>query len=139
MKKFMSFMVVLLVTICMTGCSSKGETLKCTMEEDNTKSIITATIKDDKVTKISMESSETYESDDELSMAYSFGQMAVSMVDSIDGMTASAKKDGKTLKITMDMDLTKMSAADIKDNLGVESYTKDEFQKYAEEEGYTCK
>ena len=139
MKKIISFFSVLLIAITMTGCSSKGEEVKCTMDEDNEKGTMVATIKNDKVTKISVDSSQTYEDEDELNMAYTFSKMAISMVDEIDGMSASIKKNGKSLEITMTMDLTKMSSEDIEDELGLESFDKDGFIKYAEEEGYTCK
>ena len=139
MKKVISFLVIMLVTITLTGCGSKGDTVTCTMNDDNAKSTMTATIKNDKVTKISAEQSETYDDEDELNSAYSLSQFAVSMISGVDGMTAKVDKSGKTLKLTMTMDLTKMSAEDIEDELGSTEFDKDEFIKYAEDEGYTCK
>ena len=56
-----------------------------------------------------------------------------------EGMTMSAKANGKNVTMTMTMDVTKMSESDLENNLGTKELSKDSFVKAMEDEGLTCK
>lgn len=138
MKKIVSFLAVMVIAICMTGCS-KGEELKCTMEEDNTKEVIKATLSGDKITKVVVDTSRKYDDKEQLESDYSMSQMVVGMFSAIDGMKASVKKDGMSVKVSITMDIKKMKTSDLEDNFGYENLTKENFLTYAKDAGYTCK
>ena len=138
MKKFVGIISAALVLVCLTGCS-KGNELKCTLEEDGAKSVVIGTVKDGKITKMVQEATETYESEDELEQAYTYANAMMSLLGSVEGLSGEVKKDGLDLTMSMTMDLEKMSAEDIASELGQESITEEEFKKEYEEQGYTCK
>lgn len=46
-----------------------------------------------------------------------------------EGMTMSAKANGKNVTMTMTMDVTKMSESDLENNLGTKELSKDAFVK----------
>lgn len=136
MKKLFGFAMVAICAVCLTGCGNSNE-LKCTGEIDGQKATVKATLKSDKITKVVVESSEEAESAEEAkagaAMINGFGSMAG------EGMTMSAKANGKKVTMTITMDIAKMSSDDIEDQLGTAELTKDAFVKAMEEEGMTCK
>lgn len=137
MKKLFGFAMIGLISICLTGCGSNGNQLKCTGEIEGQKATVKATLKDDQVTKVNMElvteASSKEEATAGAAMINGFGSMAG------EGMTMSAKASGKKVTTTMTMDVAKMASDDLEDQLGTTELTKDAFANAMKEQGLTCK
>lgn len=56
-----------------------------------------------------------------------------------EGMTMSAKANGKNVTMTITMDVAKVSEDNLESNLGTTDLSKDSFVKAMEDEGLTCK
>lgn len=138
MKKLFGFAMVALCAVCLTGCGSKGNQLKCTGEIEGQKATVTASLDSDKVTKVVMETVAEASSKDEATagaamingMGSAFG---------VEGMTMSAKASGKKVTTTMTMDVAKMKSDDLESNLGTTDLTKDAFVEAMKGQGLTCK
>ena len=137
MKKMFGFVMVAIISVCLTGCGSNGNELKCTGTIEGQKATVKATLKSDKVTKVTMdlvtEASSTEEAKAGAAMINGLGSMAG------EGIKMSAKANGKKVTTTMTMDVAKMSSADVEDQLGTADLTKDAFAKAMKEQGLTCK
>lgn len=135
-KLFGGISMVAIMLVCLTGCG-KGNTLKCTGKVDDNDTTVTATLSGDKITKVVIDTKSVADSEDEakkgVAMINGLGSLAG------EGMTMSAKANGKNVTMTMTMDVTKMSESDLENNLGTKDLTKDSFVKAMEDEGLTCK
>ena len=135
-KLFGGISMVAIMLVCLTGCG-KGNTLKCTGKVDDNDTTVTATLNGDKITKVVMETKSVADSEDE-------AKQGVAMINGLsslagEGMTMSAKANGKNVTMTMTMDVAKMSESDLEGNLGTKDLTKDAFVKAMKDEGLTCK
>lgn len=137
MKKVMLLVVCGFMVLGFTGCA--GKKVKCTMEDETAKSSLIGTFKDEKLVKYEMESTATFEDEEELESGYEMAQFSVGMVNTIEGVEGDVSKKGNSVTLKVTADLSKMSAEDIEDMLDTESMTVEEFKAYATEEGYTCK
>ena len=126
MKKYLTVVFVAVFALVLTGCG-KGNTLKCTLEEDGVKSVTTITFKGDKVSKV--EATGEYKTKEEAEEAYSWMQLAIAFAGEDSGMKASL--DGKKITVSM-------SGAALESE---EEYkgSKAEIKKALEKEGYSCK
>ena len=125
-KLFGGISMVAIMLVCLTGCG-KGNTLKCTGKVDGNEATATATLNGDKITKVVMETKSVADSEDE-------AKQGVAMINGLgslagEGMTMSAKANGKNVTMTMTMDVTKMSESDLENNLGTKDLTKASFLK----------
>lgn len=135
-KLFGGISMVAIMLVCLTGCG-KSNTLKCTGKVDDNDTTVTATLSGDKITKVVIDTKSVADSEDE-------AKQGVAMINGLgslagEGMTMSAKANGKNVTMTMTMDVTKMSESDLENNLGTKDLTKDSFVKAMEDEGLTCK
>lgn len=125
-----------IMLVCLTGCG-KGNTLKCTGKVDGNEATATATLNGDKITKVVMETKSVADSEDE-------AKQGVAMINGLsslagEGMTMSAKANGKNVTMTITMDVAKVSEDNLESNLGTTDLSKDSFVKAMEDEGLTCK
>ena len=123
MKKYLSVLFIAIFALALTGCG-KGNTLKCTLNEDGHKGSIEVTFKGDKVSKVVAK--EEMASKEE---AESYVALYTAFVGSEEGMTAKA--DGKYFVVTM--------SGKAVDDSEYKGLTKADVKKSAEEEGYKCK
>lgn len=135
-KLFGGISMVAIMLVCLTGCG-KSNTLKCTGKVDDNDTTVTATLNGDKITKVVMETKSVADSEDE-------AKKGVAMINGIgslagEGMTMSAKANGKNVTMTITMDVAKVSEDNLENNLGTKDLTKDSFVKAMEDEGLTCK
>lgn len=135
-KLFGGISMVAIMLVCLTGCG-KGNTLKCTGKVDDNDTTATATLSGDKITKVVIDTKSVADSEDE-------AKQGVAMINGLgslagEGMTMSAKANGKNVTMTMTMDVTKMSESDLENNLGTKELSKDAFVKAMEDQGLTCK
>lgn len=135
-KLFGGISMVAIMLVCLTGCG-KSNTLKCTGKVDDNDTTATATLSGDKITKVVMETKSVADSEDE-------AKQGVAMINGLgslagEGMTMSAKANGKNVTMTMTMDVTKMSESDLENNLGTKELSKGAFVKAMEDQGLTCK
>lgn len=105
-KLFGGISMVAIMLVCLTGCG-KGNTLKCTGKVDGNEATATATLNGDKITKVVMETKSVADSEDE-------AKQGVAMINGIgslagEGMTMSAKANGKNVTMTITMDVAKVS------------------------------
>lgn len=136
MKKLFGFAMVVLCALCLTGCGSNVNKLKCTGTVNGVDATMTATLKGDKVTKIDIKSIMEMESEEEArNEAYMMN--AVGLIRGEGVMEILAKVSGKSVIATATIDITKMSNDEIEEQFGPKGLTKDAFIKYAE--GLTCK
>lgn len=137
MKKMLGFVMAALMTVCLTGCGSKGNELKCTGKIDGQEATVKASLNSDKITKVVIETSTEASSKEEatagVAMINAMGSSAG------EGMTMSAKANGKKVTMTITMDVAKMSSSDLESQIGTSELTKDAFVKAMEDEGMTCK
>ena len=138
MKKLFGFAMVALCAVCLTGCGSKGNQLKCTGEVNGQKATATASLDSDKVTKVVMETVTEASSKEEAEAGVAMINGMASSFTS-EGMTMSAKANGKKVTATMTMDISKMKSDDIESELGTTDLTKDAFIEAMKEQGLTCK
>ena len=144
MKGCLKFGVLALVIVLVSWCgSAKGKVLSCsksvTEDEGSSKETIKLTFNDEKVSKIGMEIEMTLKDGDVTTFKTfydaAFGEMAKK-----DGIKYSSKASGKTLKLSVEADVNKVSKEDLESiDLSVPEGTYDEIKKDAENDGYTCK
>ena len=138
-KLFGGISMVAIMLVCLTGCGKSGEnSLKCTGKMDGTDATMTATLNGDKVVKVILEGKETADSEDEAKQSVALWN-GLGSLGAESGITMSAKADGKTVIMTMTMDVTKMSEDDLEEELGTKDLTKNAFVKAMEDKGLTCK
>ena len=135
-KLFGGISMVAIMLVCLTGCG-KGNTLKCTGKVDDNDTTVTATLSGDKITKVVIDTKSVADSEDE-------AKQGVAMINGIgslagEGMTMSAKANGKNVTMTITMDVAKVSESNLESNLGTKDLSKDSFVKAMEDEGLTCK
>lgn len=138
MKKLLGIMMVGLFSICLTGCGSKGNQLKCTGKVEGQDMTMTATIKSDKVTKVVVETKSVASSEEEAKQGVAVIN-GLGAMGSESGMTMTAEAKGKNVTIKATMDITKMSSDDIEEEFGASDLTKEKLESYAKEQGLTCK
>ena len=126
MKKYLAVVFVAVFALVLTGCG-KGETLKCTFEEDGAKGTVTVSFKNDKVSKVV--TSGEYETKEEAEQAYGLMSLAAAFGGEDAGIKTSLK--GKTVTITM------TGKALEEDDMN--SYSKKEIKEKFEDQGYDCK
>ena len=135
-KLFGGISMVAIMLVCLTGCG-KSNTLKCTGKVDDNDTTVTATLSGDKITKVVIDTKSVADSEDE-------AKQGVAMINGLgslagEGMTMSAKANGKNVTMTMTLDVAKLSESDLENNLGTKDLSKDAFVKAMEEKGLTCK
>lgn len=135
-KLFGGISMVAIMLVCLTGCG-KSNALKCTGKVDGNDTTVTATLSGDKITKVVMDTKSVANSEDE-------AKQGVAMINGIgslagEGMTMSAKANGKNVTMTMTLDVAKLSESDLENNLGTKDLSKDAFVKAMEDKGLTCK
>ena len=144
MKKFFSLLGVFVFgALVLTGCGSSGEKLTCTVEQKDEasgqtmKAEIIAKLKEDKIDSVSAEM--TFDSEDAANQYYSILQLAEAFME--EGKSLDLSKSGKTIKIgnMMDMLSSEGNEEEGEAAFDVSKATKDEFKKYVEAQGYTCK
>lgn len=122
MKKYLSVLFVAVFALVLTGCG-KGNTLKCSTEEDGQKANVEVSFKGDKVNKVvtTMELASKEE-------AESYAALYNAFAGSQEGMTVKA--DGKKFTITL--------SGKALESEGLEG-KKADVKKQLEEQGYKCK
>ena len=143
MKRFLQFGALALALVLVSGCgsSSKGTVLSCSKsvseDEGSYKETEKMTFTDGKVSKVGMEIEMTFNEGDPADYK-AFYDAAFS--ESKDGISYSSKTKGKTLTISIDADLAKVSAEDLEDlDMSVKEGTYESLKAEYEENGYTCK
>ena len=143
MKKLFGFMMVAIISICLTGCVHFNNTITCTQIEDDEKMVVTVTTdKNDKIIGVKMTAEMTAPSKEELDEGYSYLKDEIDSMNKYAGVRGSIKKKGLTVSMTINLDLNKVSDETLeildfdKEDLNV---TGTEFRKIAEEDGATCK
>lgn len=137
MRRIVSLTLVMLITICLTGCGSNVLTCK-SKEDENT--VIKANLKGDSITKIVAESSKVFDSNDDYKDTYeSLKESIKEYNESSDKYSYDVKKDDKKKKITRIIitDISKFKQDELEDEFPFE-LTKKGFIEYAEEAGFTC-
>lgn len=139
MKKIIIFLVVIMIAICMTGCS-KNKEIKCTLEEDGEESLVKATLDGDKIIKIVSEYSVSFDSKSEYEEGYKDAQEYISNEEKNDKYSYGVKKNDKENKLTMIItyNINKYTQEELEDEFPFE-LTKKGFIESAEDSGYTCK
>jgi len=137
-KKLVGLCASLLVVLSLTGCGSKSNELKCTGKVDDQEMSAVATLDGEKITKVVLESKieagSKEEAEQGVALINGLGAMAAG-----EGMTMSAKADGKKVTTTMTLDVAKMGSEDLEDQLGTSELTKEAFVEAMKEQGLTCK
>lgn len=151
MKKFLAFACA---AVLLAGCGSsepKKETKTCTMEEAGMKMSIKMDAEDDIIKKMEMsyvlpgdmfnvDASQLKEED-----LKTMGDAVISQlgIKEGEGISAVFKADGKDLKATINVDLSKADASILKNQFKMEGNTKNiklsETVKSGEEDGAVCK
>lgn len=137
-RLFGGISVVAIMLVCLTGCG-KGSDLKCTGTVEGVETTIKATLSSDKVTKAVVEYKNVAESEEEAKQSAEQVNNLGELYKDTGVVTMTAKANGKTVTVTMTMDVTKMSSEDLESELGTKELTKDAFVKGMEEAGLTCK
>lgn len=144
MKKFFSLLCVFVFgALVLTGCGSSGNKIVCTAEQkdeasgQSMKSEIVAKLKDDKIDSVSAEM--TFDNEDAANQYYSILQLAEAFME--EGKSLDISKSGKTIKIgnMMDMLNSEGNEEEGKEAFDISKATKEDFKKYVEAQGYTCK
>ena len=139
MKKIIIIMCGILL-VGTTGCgSSSKEELKCTLTEDNATETVILTFEKDTLKKMTYESKETYDTEEDLDDDYGFAQFTVGLSNAMDGVEAKIDKKDLTLSTTITYDFNKMSEDIKKDMLEEMPETKEGIISSFEDDGYTCK
>ena len=139
MKKLFGFLMVAVITVCLTGCGSNSSKLICTGEMDGDKATAKVTLKDDKVTKVIIENITKLPAAGDAAFLASLIDAKIDATEEVEGLKMSAKANGTKVTAIATMDIVKMSAEDIEDLFGTTDLTKDAFVKYIEDKGLTCK
>ncbi len=136
MKKVAGMLAAFAVLFGLTGCGAK--TLKCTMEQGNSKMSQTFTLdKDDKVTKVTMEMIGEADTEDEAKAAEEYYKEIANDND-VAGITYSVSRSGKKVTLKGTADLSKVDADDIDTYIGTKTNSKDAVKKAFEDDGYKC-
>ena len=132
MKNFFSIIAITLFALTLTGCGSKN--LEVTCSKDGNKIIIN--YENNKIAKQYMETTQTYENEQLLNMAYQSTQTTVSAYNAMSGVSAEVTKNDNSITLKVTYDISKMN----QDNLDEESINQKpkELIKEAKEDGYTC-
>ena len=146
MKKIAGLLAAFVAVFSLTACGSTSNTFKCTGKIEGEDATVTGTIKGGKVTKIVAEQKKELESEEQAkqgaAMYNGFGSMAAES-----GMSMTAKASGKTVTISIEVDVEKFVKAakdngeDTDDNafgIDLSKTNKDEIVKAFEEQGLTC-
>ncbi|MCM1371163.1 MAG: hypothetical protein NC181_04685 [Clostridium sp.] len=139
MKKVLGIFVSVITVFALTGCG-KGETVTCTLEDDDQLQTMTATFENDKATKVVMESKQTVESS-LVDATYSILQSVESMYEGEEGVKVSVSKGNDSVSMKIEMELTKLSD-EMKEEFDLTSSSdtsKKSFIDSMTEEGFTCK
>lgn len=151
MKKVMSFLLVLVAVVLLTGCGS-GKTLTCTNTEEQNGASMKQTVemkfKKDKVTNVKM-TLETKAVDSSVKEQWStVSSMLESMYGNtkdVDGIKVTTKNDDKNFNytVTVAIDVKKAKEEDLAEydmtgSLDSE-VTYEDMKKDAEASGFTCK
>lgn len=139
MKRFLSLVLVFVCVICVAGCSKADFT--CTGKLDGQEATVTGTTKGDTVTNLKIESTGEADSEKEAeqsaALVNGFGSLMKSQ-----GITMSAKVNGKTVTTIMEVDVVKASkSSSSSSSIGfdLKDASKDKVIKSLEDEGLTCK
>lgn len=142
MKKMLGFVMVALMTVCLTGCGgSSKNVITCTQTEDDQKITIAATTdKDDKIVKIKMTMDMAASTKEELESSYQIMKLGSEQLNKTDGVKVDVDKKNLNLIMTVDVDLKKAPKDVLKSfNMDEIDSTGAEFKKSAEKNGATCK
>lgn len=120
------------------GCGSKEE-LKCTAQGDGTTGTLVGTFEKGNLKKLTMETTNTYDTEEELESDYEMIQFTVGIFNAMEGAEGSVGKKDLSATMKISVDFTKMSSENLKDMFEKETMSKEDFKAYAEEEGFTCK
>ncbi len=112
--------------------------VKCTLEEDGSKSTMSASITDGYVSIINMSQIEEFETEEDANTALEEFNSFADTFYSITGVNASARSEGTKVIVDMSIDLTKADSDFLTTEFGSEKITKEDFVNMAEEESYVC-
>lgn len=112
--------------------------VKCTLEEDGSKSTMSASITDGYVSIINMSQIEEFETEEDANTALEEFNSFADTFYNITGVNASARSEGTKVIVDMSIDLTKADSDFLTTEFGSEKITKEDFVNMAEEESYVC-
>ena len=138
MKKVLCSILCGFILVGAVGCGSKEE-LKCTAQEDGSKGTLVGTFEKDSLKKMTMETTTTYDSEEDLESEYEMLQFTIGIFNAMEGAEGSISKKGLSATMKISIDLNKMSSENLEDMFEKESMSKEDFKTYAEEQGFTCK
>ena len=140
MKKLFSLVGIFAFgALFLTGCGGSGSKLVCTGEETTEsgsyKAEVTATLKDDKVDAVSAELE--FSTEEEATQYASLMKLAEAFME--EGTDLGISSNGKKVTIK-NMSAVLSNGTDEEGNeVNLIGGTKDDFVKYVEEQGYSCK
>lgn len=137
MKKILFVALMVMLPLVITGCGEKN--LECSKIDGNNTERIIATVKSNKITKITIEEIEKYDDLEELEKEYSSANSSMYLYKLLKGVDSSITKKGNTLNSSVTIDLNKAGRTIIGEFLDLVEFTPDAFISYAEKEGLTCK
>ena len=138
MKKLLSIVFACVFVISITGCTKK-EKMRCAMELETEKYIITGIIENDKVTSIVSEEIYVYTDEKDVKEQYEYWKNHYTDYDYLlKGESVDVKKENMSVVVTSTYDLKKMNSEDIIDIFETESFTKEEFKKWNESYYFIC-
>ncbi len=140
-KGLMTLSVMLAFVLVLTGCGGSSKKLTCKLDdEDSGNPEITVTFNKDKATKLETKMTMEASSEEEAQSGKAALDAILSTQYTGTGVSYNSKVSGKSVVITVTMDVEKMDDA-AKENFGVEDATTtyEDAKKYFEAEGYTCK
>lgn len=135
-KKLMVMSVLFMTLITLTGCG--GKKLTCTKEDGENSEKVVVSFKGDKAVKMTQESVEVYDSEEEAKQAKAMIDGLSGLIASQDYMEIKTEVKGKKLISTTIIDISKVPADAADDDLNLDA-TYDDLKKEAEEDGYKCK
>lgn len=112
--------------------------VKCTLEEDGSKSTMSASITDGYVSIINMSQIGEFETEEDANTALEEFNSFADTFYNITGVNASARSEGTKVIVDMSIDLTKADSDFLTTEFGSEKITKEDFVNMAEEESYVC-
>ena len=136
MKKVIGLFAISLLSFFLSGCFSKTDVVKCMLVESNYESTITGYFKNDEFVKIEYDEIYIFEQKENLDKTYKSLLEDVSEYNNIEGISAEVKNTSNIVSLKVLMDASKIDMKKFEIYFGA---NKSDFERIADNEGYTCK
>lgn len=136
MKKIIFVALITILPLVITGCGEKN--LECSKIEGNNTEKFIATVKDNKIIKVTIEEIEKYDDLEELEKEYSSANSSMYLYKLLKGVDSSVTKSDNTLNSSVTIDLNKAGRTIMGQFLDLVEFTPDAFISYVEKDGFTC-